>query len=247
MADDAEDVTTGNANKEHYEFSSLASPREEESYFKDVKVRQPGTILSRKGVKLIRSDEKEMRSSDGVKVSSALTKSTYKDVRSEGTAYSTFLTAAPAQLSRVCDEHDVKPADSSMDQKMSKKVSRKSHHHKQVFKVKLDDNCDEADEENKDDHEVDDEHEETVECPVVQDILVGWGPSLKSHPGNQRMVAIVAVHRDRYKAANNQVQRKIVEELISEVQRGNARFLKVNDSATGWIKCSSKEVRGKSK
>lgn len=91
----------------------------------------------------------------------------------------------------------------------------------------------------------DDEDEDVIECPLVQDILVGMGQALKAHPGNQRMVAIIAVHRDRYDAADQKRKKRLVKEVISEVSRGGTRFLKVNESGTGWIQCSSKEIKGK--
>lgn len=89
------------------------------------------------------------------------------------------------------------------------------------------------------------EKEDVIECPLVQDILVGMGQALKAHPGNQRMVAIIAVHRDRYDAADEQGKKRLMKEVSSEVQRGGARFLKVNDNGTGWIRCSKKEIRRK--
>jgi hypothetical protein len=87
--------------------------------------------------------------------------------------------------------------------------------------------------------------EKIIECPSVQDILVGMDHSLKAHPGNQRMVAIIAVHRDRYEATDKDGKKKIVKEIISELQRGDARFVKVNESGTGWVKCRLKETREK--
>jgi hypothetical protein len=91
----------------------------------------------------------------------------------------------------------------------------------------------------------DEETERIIECPMVQDVLVGMGHALKAHPGNQRMVAIIAVHRDRYEAADKDGKRKLVKEVTSEVLRGNTRFLKVNESGTGWVRCRSKEIREK--
>ncbi|KAG7353295.1 hypothetical protein IV203_009344 [Nitzschia inconspicua] len=91
----------------------------------------------------------------------------------------------------------------------------------------------------------DDEEEEVIECPLVQDILVGIGQALNAHPGNQRMVAIIAVHRDRYNDADKKRRKRILKEILSEVQRGGTRFLKVNQSGTGWVRCSSKESRVK--
>ena len=93
--------------------------------------------------------------------------------------------------------------------------------------------------------EKDDEKDEIIECPLIADILVGRGKQLKQHPGNQRMVAIIAIHRLRYQDANEEGKKEIIDELTSEVQRGGTRFLKVNDNGTGWMKCSADEVKAK--
>jgi hypothetical protein len=91
----------------------------------------------------------------------------------------------------------------------------------------------------------DEDKVEVIECPLVQDILVGMGQALKAHPGNQRMVAIIAVHRDRYEAADEKGKKILLKEVTSEVKRGGTRFLKVNESGTGWIRCSKREIRSK--
>ena len=95
------------------------------------------------------------------------------------------------------------------------------------------------------DEEEEEDDDEIIECPKIGDILVGRGAQLRRHPGNARMVAIIAVHRLRYTDASDEEKVKIIAELTSEVQRGGTRFLKVNDNGTGWTRCSKDEIKSK--
>ena len=95
------------------------------------------------------------------------------------------------------------------------------------------------------DEEEEEDDDEIIECPKIGDILVGRGAQLRRHPGNARMVAIIAVHRLRYTDASDEEKVKIIAEMTSEVQRGGTRFLKVNDNGTGWTRCSKDEIKSK--
>jgi hypothetical protein len=80
-------------------------------------------------------------------------------------------------------------------------------------------------------------HEESdvrVENPLPSDILLGRGRPFQSHHGNQRMLQIVASHKEKYSSEKREKRRAIAEQIIDTLLRSGARFLKRVEGETYW-------------
>jgi hypothetical protein len=61
-------------------------------------------------------------------------------------------------------------------------------------------------------------------------------------------MAVIEIHKERYRCTTDDLVRKrIVNEISRTVERYGSRFLKMNDSGTGWVRCEAYEIEEKSK
>ena len=80
-------------------------------------------------------------------------------------------------------------------------------------------------------------------CPSSTDILVGRGPRIKSHIGNERYRILLQKKFEEYNSAHISRRREIVSEVIQEVHRYGGRFL--IPAKSWWVQASSASARAK--
>eukprot|EP00934_Nitzschia_sp_Nitz4_P007992 Nitzschia sp. Nitz4//scaffold111_size72815//20200//23123//NITZ4_005783-RA/size72815-snap-gene-0.97-mRNA-1//1//CDS//3329533159//7982//frame0 len=70
--------------------------------------------------------------------------------------------------------------------------------------------------------------------PGLNDIISGRGRGFFNHPGNRRMLQIVADNKERYRAANKTRKTEIVKEITIQIEDEGARFLRRESGDQGW-------------
>jgi hypothetical protein len=73
-----------------------------------------------------------------------------------------------------------------------------------------------------------------IENPLPSDIILGRGKPFQSHHGNQRMLQIVASHKEKYSSEKREKRRAIAEQILDSLLGSGARFLKRVEGETYW-------------
>ncbi|CAJ1948263.1 unnamed protein product [Cylindrotheca closterium] len=76
---------------------------------------------------------------------------------------------------------------------------------------------------------------ESITNITAIDILFGRGRGYQDRPGNKRMRAIVATHKERYQALELSSKRTFVEAVYDEITRDGARFLHKQGDEEGFV------------
>eukprot|EP00980_Cylindrotheca_fusiformis_P001807 scaffold408_cov71-Cylindrotheca_fusiformis.AAC.8 len=124
--------------------------------------------------------------------------------------------AGPITTSNDC-------GDKTEDQETSRPVETTSNDSETLSKVKTKSNASAAT-----------TAADKISEPGKDDVLLGRGKPFQNHPGNQRMLRIVDLHKQKYLRVKRDKKRAIVEEVLDEIQGRGARFLKRSEDGRNW-------------
>lgn len=82
-----------------------------------------------------------------------------------------------------------------------------------------------------------------IYCPSSKDVLVGRGPRIKNHIGNETYRTILQSKYERYDSSSIAQKREIAFEVIREVHVYGGRFL--IPAKNGWMEADSETARAK--
>ena len=82
-----------------------------------------------------------------------------------------------------------------------------------------------------------------IDLPANKDVLLGRGPAISQHPGNQVFRAVIESTVEEYEAANSPAEKaEITWNIVEKIKANNARFLK-KDGHGWWEEATDKEAR----
>eukprot|EP00533_Pseudo-nitzschia_delicatissima_P009131 CAMPEP_0116085306 /NCGR_PEP_ID=MMETSP0327-20121206/4251_1 /TAXON_ID=44447 /ORGANISM="Pseudo-nitzschia delicatissima, Strain B596" /LENGTH=167 /DNA_ID=CAMNT_0003576281 /DNA_START=127 /DNA_END=630 /DNA_ORIENTATION=+ len=80
-------------------------------------------------------------------------------------------------------------------------------------------------------------------CPSSYDVLVGRGPRIKNHIGNETYRTLLQSKYERYNNSSINQKRQIAHEVIQEVHAYGGRFLVPGKN--GWVEADTETARAK--